>query len=863
MIRKFLLLMAFTLVSIAGINAQVTNYSLKLDAQGSVNCGSLAKLYGKTSYTVQFWMNPTTWTEGATIYSQGDGFKAELGSANSVVFTVGTTTLTATSSSLTAGAWNQLTLVSDNGTASVLVNGTSVATGALTAVPSDESDFVIGGGTYSGRIDEMRLWAAALSSDYNYFINNTLNIWCPQWDDLAAYYKFDQDLCENIVDYKSVYETDASYNNHGVMSSTGAAREEVTDNTGLPYLINGAYTANERFYDRAIPRWQYLFSNDLIILGIESQSDGHLKLKTPNNHGTITNGTYLAEYQGRTGVLSLNGDGYITAPSTTLDPVIDSSTGATSLGYTFETWIYLEEWTEGAYIFKKETADGANGFSISLGADSTKQVVISCNGYKFRYANYMTVGEWVHLAVTTNQGAYAYNTYSLIINGVAKSTRGSLCDGSTDYTPTGVDDCEAIFGQGIKGKLDETVIWNKKYTTSDIANHMNSLPMPGLGVTQTTDNMRRGNTYYTFDDPDNLGYSSYSQDEWKSIMEAAYEGYRGYQIRISVASHTGWQTTISDESKRKIFAADLAELAKGYDGVELDLEWMDTSSAWQTYGLLADEIRAALPEDQTFFISCHGYGAYQFPTSKMDEIDGFTFQQYGPNRTHFYFSTYKSQINNFLNYGFPSNKIMTSYATTTSGAYYEGGSQYNSTISGVRSGFLQADDYVPSDADYERGLGSNGYYYYFTGPIQVYNRAKYCVDNGLQGIFYWDMGNDIPVTHDYNLAKNCSFGLNANVDTLITKVDVNHYAGITNVVANKNVTTVVIAPNPVKETMSVALANGAAATEVKVFDLKGACLMDDELVDGSVDVSGIAPGMYAVVIKDDDGNQYNAKFIKK
>jgi len=37
------------------------------------------------------------------------------------------------------------------------------------------------------------------------------------------------------------------------------------------------------------------------------------------------------------------------------------------------------------------------------------------------------------------------------------------------------------------------------------------------------------------------------------------------------------------------------------------------------------------------------------------------------------------------------------------------------------------------------------------------------------------MGNDVPVRHQYNLAKWCSYALNANVDTLVTHVDVKPY----------------------------------------------------------------------------------------
>lgn len=57
------------------------------------------------------------------------------------------------------------------------------------------------------------------------------------------------------------------------------------------------------------------------------------------------------------------------------------------------------------------------------------------------------------------------------------------------------------------------------------------------------------------------------------------------------------------------------------------------------------------------------------------------------------------------------------------------------------------------------------------------------VDNGLQGIFYWDMGNDIDVSNAYCIARNSSYALNANVDSLVTSVNINHPTAIENVSA--------------------------------------------------------------------------------
>ena len=135
-------------------------------------------------------------------------------------------------------------------------------------------------------------------------------------------------------------------------------------------------------------------------------------------------------------------------------------------------------------------------------------------------------------------------------------------------------------------------------------------------------------------------------------------------------------------------------------------------------------------------------------------------------------SNYRSTLMAMENYGYAKDKIYASYSTTTSGPY-QNGTMVSSVIKGVRGGLMEG-DFQPKE-EMDSWTSSEGLTYYFTGPLQTYQRAKYVVDNLYHGIFYWDMGNDVPVRHQYNLAKWCSYALNANVDTLITHVDVKPY----------------------------------------------------------------------------------------
>lgn len=760
--RKSLLaaLAAFTLTFQA--HGQTANYALSLTASSTVTCGSMEELNGLKSYTLQFFINPSTWTENAVVLKRGDGLKARLGTSGQLTFSVGATSLTA--SGLKTGQWQQLTLVVDEGAAKLLVDGVQNTTGKLAAIP-ESSDELTFGGNYTGRIDEVRLWKTALSSNFNYFINTTLNKWTPQRSDLVAYYKMDQSLCPNLVDYCTI---EATPGHHGTMHD-GAERTLVSDNAKLPYLVNAAYTYNNRFYDRRVSRDQYLLSNEIIILGASSSSDGHVVPMTPNNHATLTGGaTYLADYEGRTGVLSLDGTGSLTTTTSCLVPVINSE-GTTSQGYCFETWLYIDEWVEGAYLFRKETADGTKGFSVRLGTEG--QIIARCNGNDYVNAGNLTVGTWTHIGITTTAATSLNRTYLFIVNGTGgrKSyTSTTLSSQTIDYTPTGMDDIVAVIGENFKGKLDETVVWNKALDASLIKEHMTALPMPGFDKSLDVTLMSNASAAYLYDDADNVGFSSYSQDGWLKIMKTAYDGYTPARFYLSVSPHTGWTTTIANATKRATFAADLAKLSENYDGVELDLEWAYSSTEYANYGLLAEAIRNALPTGKAFRISCHVV-SYGFPTGKMQYVDGFTFQQYGPQKYLFGYDNFKSSSESFANYGYAKSKSLLSWSTTTSGAYDASGTYVNATVKGVKDLDSTKIDLTIDDIDGQQL--SNGYTYYFQSPLQVYRRAAYATAQNEAGIFYWDMGNDFPTTSQYNFAKYASYGLNANIDPIVTEVN--------------------------------------------------------------------------------------------
>ncbi len=786
--KKSSLLLAAAVAAGFAIEAGATpkNYALELTAEATADCGPLAELSGAENFTLQFWFCPAEWTEGATLLSRGDGFKVSLGKPGTLTMAIGRGVFTVSSDAMAAGKWAQVTVARSGADGKVFVNNEQVLDQGISA-PRESADHLVFGGGYIGRIDEVRVFKTAIPEDFERFTFNTINKWHPQWADLLVYYKFDMIGCPEVVDYKYItdwrsakdrglaYEREGRQNNHGYLLN-GAKKVEVTDNDKLPYLINAGYTANERFFDRIIPQDQYLLHNEIINLAGYSYNDGTAEEQHPTRHAEIS-AEWMEEFDGREGVLHLDGNHSFKR----------ADLFHLSSKYTFEAWVNLDEWVDGAVLIARENADKTQGISIELGKSkdgSENCLVIRVDGNNWRFPmSKLQPGEWHYLAVSPLSNPTSSTAcYAVVLDDAVISARARYHDGGINTVFSG--DNESVLFKGFKGKVDNVCVWARNFASDALRGHSAGYAQPSLTAATTRESIDGSEALYRFDMKDNLGWDYYSNEEWFRVMRSAYEGYTQPRMIISYRQPSGSFGTgsgiIANDAARKKFARMVAEQSKNYDGVELDFEWV-YGSGWNTYALLSKEIRAALPPEKSFNVSCHNV-SYSYPKAEMDKVTAFTFQQYGPQSNHSSFNHFKQMCKAFVDYGFPKEKIMTSYATTTAKG------SNGSPIMGIKDGFVPDDTYELTDADIEYHE-VNGESFAFNGPKQVYNRAKYTRENNLGGIFYWDMGNDYWVSREqmgkYNYAKYSSYGLSSNIDPLVDHVEVLHTpAGVDNVVAD-------------------------------------------------------------------------------
>ena len=745
--------------------AQVTNNALSLERNGRVSLGVLPYDITDTGTTLQLWMNPQHWIPGANIVTWGESLNIQLGTPGQITIKCGNETMTFTDSNLATGNWSHLTLLMEGNSIRLLVNNANEQSGTLPTpftVPTREP-LLLGGG-FLGRIDEVRVWDFILPADYNRFWNNTVDSFNPQWEHLAAYWKFDQTRLEsNVYDY--------SENGHnGTFSATGVKRTAVSDNPSLTYRRNLAYADCSRFFDRGVQHGQYLKSNVISMIGATAQADGSLKYKQPDNKGIIGGGSYLAQYNGRCGVLDLAGEGaQMNVGKESLIAYNNSNFLESATAYTFMTWMSLDKWTPGAYLIKKESST-SNGISLRLG-EAQGEFILRCNGTEFIYTTAAKLDKWHHIGFSTNAATLG-NEFVFVLDDATISPSYTHTTAATT-TLTGLRSTDCIIGEDIDGKLDETITWTQKFGASDIIAQGSTPIEPGIGKAITGAYSRSVDGLWKYDLADDLGRDSYSTPEWFRMIKATFEGYEGAYVTISIDKWSDeFFTKINNNAQyRETLADAISQMGNEpfLDGVDYDFEW---NNNWSGIGTLCQLVRAKLHEGKIQAVSPHEL-YYNFPTDKMQYVDYFNFQDYGPaNKNIFTFNNYKNFFTKAKNHGYPVDKIMLSYATTTSGAMYSNGSRPASSHAeyyptGWRSMPYETFEYTQNTYDVGEGLTR-----YFTGMEQVWLRSEYMNNNGCAGIFYWDMGNDTRDCNDpRSLATFASFAINSNVQKIIESVD--------------------------------------------------------------------------------------------
>ncbi|MBJ6367465.1 LamG-like jellyroll fold domain-containing protein [Snuella sedimenti] len=755
--RNFILLISVLLTNT--LSAQITNRCLEFDGQSNtyVSAGDVNALDGVSAFTVEAWIYIDQWNEGAYIYKKEGAnwtykISMSLGPVASkrLYFHVSdgiNTYMAIDNSAISVGNWHHVAVAYNGGGSAynqmkVYIDGTEVTNkwfsnyeGVLPSLtPSTTGDLVIGR-DFNGKIDELRVWSRTLSGlEIEY--RNTINTYHPYYSDLVVYYTGDQYQSTNVVDYKGTH--------HGSVSGN-VTKGVVSGNDNFNYKIVSAYI-REGFYQIGEIKDEYLLNNnDLILFGAAPDSEGQIRVSYPDNDGVLTNVDYLSSYSGRNGVLKFNGAG----SSANCNKGLLNATGE----FTFEAWVYIDEWVENSTIFLKQGNDWTNKVDIQLGEVASKRLYFHVNNNGNTYAavdNSITVGSWNHIAFSYKGSNPAFGQIAITINGSAVTPWYNTSGATIPATcPSGNDNF--YLGNGFKGKLDEIRMWGVYRTPGQIASYMNG------EINKTWWDYSLMSAYWKVND------SVAPAKDLKNIrtdintIKQIFNGREGAKFRIGLATGD-YKKMMKTETGRRNFAHHVKDFLNEYnlDGVDLDFEWNYTSQEWADYNTLIETVNDSLPASSIFSVSLHSY-FYSLTPSAMNAVDFIGMQIYGPQTELFPYDRFVADYNKFINYGYPAKKLVM-------------GLPFYAMNNGTEITYKSILDVYPNLETEKDTVQINNYPAIFNGVDTVKKKAAYVAAQNMGGIMYWDSRTDTDYTNSKCLLRALNTEINANVPTLISTV---------------------------------------------------------------------------------------------
>lgn len=834
---------ALALAMSCSMSAQTVNYALdNPEGKGHVAACTLAELNGAQEVTIQMWMKPTAW-RNAKLLSQ-DNFSLETTSTGRIILRTGDRQAIIVPAQL-SNRWFQLTVVVNKGVVSAYVNNTKVKVSGDVLEKFTPSSWTINhlgciiGEGFQGSLDEIRVWSTALDQE-DFYWRNTLNPYTPDTSSLVAYWKCDQNQCENLVDYKMLH--------HGEFYDVN--RKEVTDNEQFKYRVVSGYTSLMRFTDRGnINKDMFRMTNDVILLTGRIQDDGSLLGEYADNSLEATNAGYLASFEGRDGLMDFQGKGSVmTAMDSRLmgDPRTATSYGPTTQ-ISIGAWVYIDEWTEGSKIMS-QYKDDANCFVVSLGNPEEQELKVDICGTIASLKGKVQAGKWQYITIYFNASAGKPSdvTWEPVRIGIGEMNGDEFVSqiyGRTAVEGTGVEmsgnpmtitafpallGATFTLGQDFDGKLDEVMIW-----ASDRSEQMaNDATKPYEWNVGSWPNVFL-NAYWKGDDPENPGKDYQTYKYMTDIIRGYFEGTQGAKVRLGIIYQGGekWKTEVlNKEENLDNLIRDLKTYITYFDGVDIDLEWMYSASDWNVYNHIVERIAKEVMvdhPDKNLTCSLHSVSYNGFNKALFDYVDYFTFQLYGPNLDPTDYNYYTNAYNSFINYGYPKDKILLSYSILTQVGAVEG---YKDLF----------EKYGLDDKNYTTSLTSwncNGTVKKFNSVELVRKKQDFVIDKDVRGTMYFDMGNDLKVTDPKSLIHAQNEVISSNVDTLITEVDMSHVisTGVTDLNnVSDNLAQITMAYG--SKEISVELNNPQQEALVEVYTLEGM-----KIISGNVKNSALFP----------------------
>lgn len=469
--------------------------------------------------------------------------------------------------------------------------------------------------------------------------------------------------------------------------------------------------------------------NDLIILGINPYADGSLYFEIPNNRATFTHEEYLADYNGRSGVIAFSGEGEMNGGNDLLHtPVVwGNNDSGKCPQFTFGTWIFMEKWTEGACLFQKDNSQ--NKISLATGPNQG-DFIFTVNHIRIKLSapDFIT-NKWTHLALTYSATANNKGTH-LYINGKKAASDTQQLTDKLPYIRSQVK-----LGNKLDAKLDETFFNALALSENEISKIKDN------GIEFTSWNMSKTLAYWKYDNATNYGADSHN---WVDLLQQVRTNITRPDIKIRAGITSGdWKTMCSKEEYRNAFANNIKKLINEYkfDGVDLDFEWPLTQEEYNNYSQTILKLREVIGNSTILTVSLHPL-YFKISQEAINAVDHISLQCYGPSPQRFPYDVYVKDAEAALNYGITKEKLILGLP------FY--GAEENKQGTASYWDFVQSN--LINTPDTDEVIYKNKKYI-FNGQNTIRKKTQYVMENDIAGIMTWDLATDLTLSDPKALLK--------------------------------------------------------------------------------------------------------------
>ncbi|WP_430811077.1 MULTISPECIES: LamG-like jellyroll fold domain-containing protein [unclassified Carboxylicivirga] len=858
--KKNLIFILIALAFLTDINSQTKNLCLSFDGlqESKISSGNVAALNNTSAFTIEAWILINQWNEGAILFKkEGADWKTKISmtlgpDASKRIYlhvSNGTNTYMALdNSSISVNKWHHVAVVYKGDSTeqlTVFIDGeqsgnkwySTVNNSLPSTTPTTNGNLEIGS-RFNGQIDEFRVWNTSLTAEQLDF-NNTINKYHQLYDKLKVYYRGDQDLLTNIYDYTGNYHARAFGN---------VAKNIVSNNPNFKYRIVSSYVRQNRFQTGQISDEYLHNNNDLLFIGTTTvKKDGGIYNEYPDNDGVLSNVNYLDQFDGRSGVLQFNGQN---SKVNCGEGLLYQAANVGAKQFTFEAWVYIDEWVEGSFIFHK-TLDWLNKTSLSLGTEASKSINIHVNNGTNTYAvadNKLSTGKWHHIAVAYNGSAGAFKQFEICIDAVPVKHWFNRNNGLVATNCPKIEG-DFIIGENFKGKIDEIRLWKIAQTPEAITKLMyKKVPSHWWEYSLLTGYWQVNNRITPAKDIKNIKY------DLQRLKQAVKE-LSDVQVRFSIMGKEQWKEMIKTSATRETFANNVKTMVETYelDGIDLDFEWCESPDEWANYSKTIEAIDAVLPADKCLSVSLHSF-FYKLSQPAIDACDFISIQVYGPQNHLFPYERTEQDFQTVTNYGIPANKLVIGLP------FY--GNAADHTEVGYNTVLKQIPDINPEADEAEIIMNDQLQKVIFNGQKTIIKKTLFARNNNCAGVMYWDSATDLDYNNSKCLLRGLNTIINANVDSTITQLELkgtNQPTSITNI-DNNNLT---IYPNHANQSFSIDSAS--SIKQVRIINQNGETVFNRHYSNvnhiSNINVSALSGGLYIVKATLNEGKAVSSKLM--